>query len=295
MKTPTFSDLKAFMAVAEQRSFRRAADFSGVTRSTLSHAIRGLEARLGVRLLHRTTRSVALTEAGEELLRRISPHLTGLEQALEDVADTRGQVLGTLRINGGQEAIQLLLQTIVPEYLARYPGVSLDLVVDGRLVDIVAEGFDAGIRLAEDVPADMVAVRFGGDVHFLAVASPSYLAQHPAPTVPDDLTQHQCIRQRLPSGKRYRWEFSRHGQSISVDVPGTLTLNSSPLMVCAAIQGLGIAYVPEVHARSALEDGRLVTVLEPWCPPIPGLCLWFPANRHMPASLRALIDIIKQG
>lgn len=294
MKTPTFSDLKAFMAVAEQRSFRRAADFSGVTRSTLSHAIRGLEARLGVRLLHRTTRSVALTEAGEELLWRISPHLTGLEQALEDVADARGQVLGTLRINGGQEAIQLLLQTIVPAYLARYPGVSLDLVVDGRLVDIVAEGFDAGIRLAEDVPADMVAVRFGGDVRFLAVASPSYLAQHPAPTVPDDLAHHHCIRQRLPSGKRYRWEFSRHGQSIAVDVPGTLTLNSSPLMVCAAIKGLGIAYVPEVHARSALEDGRLVTVLEPWCPPVPGLCLWFPANRHMPASLRALIDIIKE-
>ncbi|WP_054178771.1 LysR family transcriptional regulator [Trabulsiella odontotermitis] len=294
IKTPTFSDLKAFMAVAEQRSFRRAADFSGVTRSTLSHAIRGLEARLGVRLLHRTTRSVALTEAGEELLRRISPHLMGLEQALEEVADTRGQMLGTLRINGGQEAIQLLLQTIVPEYLARYPGVSLDLVVDGRLVDIVAEGFDAGIRLAEDVPADMVAVRFGGDVRFLAVASPSYLAQHPAPAVPDDLVHHHCVRQRLPSGKRYRWEFSRHGQSIAVDVPGTLTLNSSPLMVCAAIQGLGIAYVPDVHARSALKDGRLVTVLEPWCPPIPGLCLWFPANRHMPASLRALIDIIKE-
>ncbi|KNC91405.1 LysR family transcriptional regulator [Trabulsiella odontotermitis] len=294
IKNPTFSDLKAFMAVAEQRSFRRAADFSGVTRSTLSHAIRGLEARLGVRLLHRTTRSVSLTEAGEELLRRISPHLTGLEQALEEIADTRGQVLGTLRINGGEEAIHLLMQTIVPAYLARYPGVSLDLVVDGRLVDIVAEGFDAGIRLAEDVPADMVAVRFGDDVRFLAVASPSYLAQHAAPATPDDLAQHRCIRQRLPSGKRYRWEFSRHGQSIAVDVPGTLTLNSSPLMVDAAIKGLGIAYVPDVHVRSALADGRLVTVLEPWCPPIPGLCLWFPANRHMPASLRALIDIIKE-
>jgi DNA-binding transcriptional LysR family regulator len=178
--------------------------------------------------------------------------------------------------------------------MTRYPGVSLDLVVDGRLVDIVAEGFDAGIRLAEDVPADMVAVRFGEDVRFLAVASPSYLRQHPAPASPDDLAHHQCIRQRLPSGKRYRWEFSRHGQSILLDVPGTLTLNSSPLMVDAAINGLGIAYVPDVHARAALADGRLVTVLEPWCPPIPGLCLWFPANRHMPASLRALIDLIKE-
>lgn len=204
VKTPTLSDLKAFIAVAEQRSFRRAADFSGVTRSTLSHAIRGLEARLGVRLLHRTTRSVALTEAGEALLRRISPHLNGLEQALEEIADTQGQTVGTLRINGGKEAIHLLLQTIVPDYMTRYPGVSLDLVVDGRLVDIVAEGFDAGIRLAEDVPADMVAVRFGEDVRFLAVASPSYLNQHPAPASPDDLAHHQCIRQRLPSGKRYR-------------------------------------------------------------------------------------------
>ncbi|MCL6316000.1 LysR family transcriptional regulator [Pectobacterium atrosepticum] len=294
MKTPTLSDLKAFIAVADQRSFRRAADLSGVTRSTLSHAICGLEERLGVRLLHRTTRSVALTEAGEQLLQRMRPHLNGLEQALEEVADTQGQPIGSLRINGGEEAIRLLLHTVVPSYQARYPSVVLDLVVDGRLVDIVAEGFDAGIRLAEDVPRDMVAIRFGNDMRFLAVASPAYLMKHPAPSVPDDLVQHQCIRQRLPSGRRYRWEFSRHGQDIALDVPGTLTLNSSPLMVCAAIQGLGITYVPEVHARAALDDGRLVTVLEPWSPPIPGLCLYFPANRHMPASLRALVDMIKK-
>lgn len=295
IKAPTLSDLKAFIAVAEQRSFRRAADLSGVTRSTLSHAIRGLEERLGIRLLHRTTRSVSLTEAGEQLLRRISPHLNGLEQALEEVADTQGQILGTLRINGGEEAIQLLLHSVVQEYQTRYPGVELDLVVDGRLTDIVAEGFDAGIRLAEDVPADMVAVRFSDDVRFLAVAAPEYLAQHPAPEVPDELAQHRCIRQRLPSGKRYRWEFSRHGQAIALDVPGTLTLNSSQLMVDAAIKGLGIACVPEIHARAALDDGRLVTVLEPWCPPIGGLCIYFPANRHMPASLRALIELIKNN
>ncbi|EJS94074.1 LysR family transcriptional regulator [Pectobacterium wasabiae] len=294
MKTPTLSDLKAFMAVAEQRSFRRAADLSGVTRSTLSHAIRGLEERLGVRLLHRTTRSVALTEAGEQLLQRMRPHLSGLEQALEEVADTQGQPIGSLRINGGEEAIRLLLHTVVPSYQALYPSVVLDLTVDGRLVDIIAEGFDAGIRLAEDVPRDMVAIRFGNDIRFLAVASPAYLMKHPAPSVPDDLMQHPCIRQRLPSGKRYRWEFSRHGQDVALDVPGTLTLNSSPLMVYAAIQGLGIAYVPEVHARAALDDGRLVTVLEQWSPPTPGLCLYFPANRHMPVSLRALVDTIKK-
>lgn len=293
VKTPSLSDLKAFIAVAEQRSFRRAAELSGVTRSTLSHAIRGLEQRLGVRLLHRTTRSVALTQAGEQLLRRIVPHLNGLDQALEDIADTQGQLLGTLRINGGVEAIQLLLETVVPEYQARYPGVDLDLIAEGRLVDIVAQGFDAGIRLAEAVPADMIAVRFGGDVRFLAVASPEYLAKYAAPEVPDDLSEHRCIRQRLPGGGRYRWEFSRHGQDIVLDVPGTLTLNNPQLMVDAAIHGLGIAYVPEMDARHALDDGRLVTLLEPWCPPLPGLCLYFPANRHMPASLRALVDMIK--
>lgn len=293
MKTPGLSDLKAFIAVAEQRSFRRAAELSGVTRSTLSHTIRGLEARLGVRLLHRTTRSVALTEAGELLLKRIAPHLDGLALALEEVAETQGQLLGTLRINGGEEAIRLLMQTLIARYQARYPGVELDLVVDGRLSDIVAEGFDAGVRLREAVPADMVAIPFGGDVRFLAVASPAYLSRHPAPEVPDDLARHRCIRQRLPGGRRYRWEFSRHGQAIAVDVPGTLTLNSSPLMVDAAIKGLGIAYVPESHARAALDAGALLTVLEPWCPPTPGLCLYFPANRHMPASLRALVDMLK--
>ncbi|WP_456309610.1 LysR family transcriptional regulator [Serratia proteamaculans] len=294
IRTPSISDLKAFIAVAEQRSFRRAAELSGVTRSTLSHAIRGLEERLGVRLLHRTTRSVALTDAGEKLLRRITPHLNGLEQALEEVADAQGQLLGTLRINGGEEAIQQLLMTVIPEYQARYPGVELDLVVDGRLVDIVAQGFDAGIRLAEDVAADMIAVRFGEDIRFVAVASPAYLAQHPAPGVPDDLAQHRCIRQRLPGGRRYRWEFSRHGQQVALDVPGTLTLNSSALMAGAAIQGLGIAYVPESHVREALNQGTLVRVLEAWCPPVPGLCLYFPANRHMPVSLRALVDMIKR-
>jgi len=294
IRTPSISDLKVFIAVAEQRSFRRAAELSGVTRSTLSHAIRGLEERLGVRLLHRTTRSVALTDAGEKLLRRITPHLNGLEQALEEVADAQGQLLGTLRINGGEEAIQQLLMTVIPEYQARYPGVELDLVVDGRLVDIVAQGFDAGIRLAEDVAADMIAVRFGEDIRFVAVASPAYLAQHPAPGVPDDLAQHRCIRQRLPGGRRYRWEFSRHGQQVALDVPGTLTLNSSALMAGAALQGLGIAYVPESHVREALNQGMLVRVLEAWCPPVPGLCLYFPANRHMPVSLRALVDMIKR-
>lgn len=293
MSKPTLDDLRAFMAVAEHRSFRRAADLLGVTRSTLSHAMRGLEDNLGTRLLHRTTRSVSLTEAGESLLRRIGPLVGDLDTALEEVAGAQGNPRGTLRINGSEGAIRLLLQTVVPEFLARYPGIELDLVAEGRLVDIVEQGFDAGVRLGEAVPRDMVAIRLGPDMRFLAVASPGYLVSHPAPTMPDALLQHECIRQRLPSGKRYRWEFLKRGQDMAIDVPGALTLDNTQLIVEAAIDGLGIAYVPEPYARAALSDGRLVAVLEDWCPLIPGLFLYFPGTRHMPTSLRAFIDMVR--
>ncbi|GAA5233298.1 LysR family transcriptional regulator [Verticiella sediminum] len=293
MGKPTLSDLRAFMAVAEHRSFRRAADFLGIARPSLSHAIRGLEDSLGVRLLHRTTRSVSLTEAGERLLGRLDPVMHGLDAALEEVTGEQGNLQGQLRINGNDASVELLLRTVVPEFLTRYPGVELDIVAEGRLVDIVEQGFDAGIRLGEAVPKDMVAVPLGPDIRFLAVASPRYLAARPAPEVPDALARHQCIRQRLPSGKRYRWEFSKRGQALEIDAPGPLTLDSNPLMVAAAIEGLGIAYVPEPYARAALDDGRLVTVLEDWCPRIPGLSLYFPGNRHVPASLRAFIDTIR--
>ncbi|SHG77743.1 LysR family transcriptional regulator [Pollutimonas bauzanensis] len=295
MSKPTLTDLRAFMAVAEHRSFRLAADLLGMTRSSLSHAIRGLEDKLGARLLHRTTRSVSVTEAGERLLNRLDPLLHDLDTALEEVAGAHGQLQGRLRINGNEAAIRLLLQTVVPTFLARYPGVELDLVAEGRLVDIVGQGFDAGIRLGEAVPKDMVAVRLGPDIRFLAVASPDYLAGHPAPKVPDALAGHQCIRQRLPSGKRYRWEFSKRGQSLEIDVPGALTLDNSQLMVEAAVAGTGIAYVPEPYARAALDDGRLVAILEDWCPRIPGLFIYFSRNRHAPASLRAFIDAIREA
>lgn len=294
MGKPTLATLKAFMAVAEHRSFRRAADLLGITRSSLSHAIRGLEDDVGTRLLHRTTRSVSLTEAGVHLLGRIGPLIGDLDAALEEVSGTQGNLQGQLRINGNEASIRLLLRTVVPEFLARYPGVSLDLSAEGRLVDVVEQGFDAGIRLGEAVPKDMIAVPLGPELRFLAVASPSYLAAHPAPEVPDALSRHRCIRQRLPSGKRYRWEFSKRGQVLEIDVPGALTLDNSQLMVDAAIEGLGIAYVPEIYAHAALRDGRLVTVLEDWCPPIPGLRLYFPGNRHVPASLRAFIDTIRE-
>lgn len=295
MKRPSWNDLHAFAEIVSRRSFRQAADVLGVTRSSLSHAMRGMERDLGVRLLHRTTRSVAPTPEGERLLARIRPLLSEFDDALAELAPSSGQLRGTLRINGNEGGVRYLLAAVVPAFLMRYPQIELDLVADGTLVDIVDEGFDAGLRLAAAVPRDMVAVPVGPAVRFLAVASPGYLSTCPAPRVPGDLRAHRCIRQRLPSGKRYRWEFAHRGRELTVDVPGTLSLDNNTLMVEAAIQGLGIAYVPEPYARNALDSGHLAAVLEDWCPPEPGLCLYYPGHRHVPATLRAFIDVIKEA
>lgn len=292
---PALSDLAALAAIATHRSFRKAADELGLSPSTLSHMIRSLEASMGVRLLHRTTRSVSTTEAGERLVARLQPVLRDLDLALEEINLFRDQPSGTLRINAGEEAARLLLSSVAPQFLQRYPEMSLDVVTDGRLIDIVAEGFDAGVRLGEAVPQDMIAVRFGGNLRFVAVASPTYLAAHPAPVAPDDLQEHACIRQRLPSGKLYRWEFEKRGQELSVDVPGKLTLDHSRLMAEAAADGMGIAYVPDRVAQAHLDDGRLVTVLSDWCPKIPGLFLYYPGNRHVPAGLKAFIEVLKEA
>ncbi|MBT2787772.1 MULTISPECIES: LysR family transcriptional regulator [unclassified Halomonas] len=294
MSKPTLTDLNAFKAVAEHRSFRRAADLMGVSRSSLSHTLRTLERRLGTRLLHRTTRSVSLTESGERLLQRLGPLLGELDSILEEASRLEGKITGRLRINGSEGAIRLLLQRVVPRFLTLYDGVELDLVAEGRLVDIVEQGFDAGVRLREAVPKDMIAIPVGDEMRFLAVASPDYLNGKPIPETPDQLAMHQCIKQRLPSGKRYRWEFHQHGQDVSVDVPGVMTMDSSQLMVEAAADGLGIAYVPEPYAHAFIREGRLVTVLEDWCSHIPGLYLYYPNNRHVPPSLRAFIDLLRE-
>jgi DNA-binding transcriptional LysR family regulator len=251
---------------------------------------------MGVRLLHRTTRSVSPTEAGEKLLRRLAPVLRDLGEALDFLTEEgHGRLSGTLRINSSDVAARLLLRTVIPRFLARYPDMAIDLVAEGRLVDIVEQGFDAGVRLGESLSQDMVAIPFGGPVRFLAVVAPSYLADRPPLEVPDDLKRHRCIRHRLPSGKRYRWEFAKHGQEVVVDVPGALTLDNNALMIEAATDGLGIAYVPEYAARSLLQSGQLVNVLDDWCPVIPGLCLYYPGHRHVPPGLRAFIDMLKEG
>ncbi|MGX9430429.1 MULTISPECIES: LysR family transcriptional regulator [Bradyrhizobium] len=295
MPRPSLNDLAAFASVANLRSFRRAAETIGVSRSALSHAMIGLERNLGIRLLNRTTRSVSLTEAGARLLAHLGPVLQDLDAALDSLAEVRGTPSGTLRINANKSGAAILLRDVIPHFLAHHPEVEIDLVSEGRLVDIVEQGFDAGVRLAEAVPQDMVAVRFGGDARFIAVASPAYLEGRDPPITPDDLHAHRCIRQRLPSGKRYRWEFSRHGAEVVVDVPGVLTLDDNDLIVEAAADGLGIAYVPESFARTLLDSGHLVAVLEDWCPPIPGLALYYPRNRHVPSTLRAFIDTLKEA
>lgn len=294
MAKPTLHDLTALAAIVAHRSFRRAADELGLSPSTLSHMTRALEANLGVRLLHRTTRSVAPTEAGERLVERLRPLLRDLDGALAEVEAVRGRPSGTLRINASEIAARLLLGSVVPAFLARYPAMSLDLVTEGRLIDIVAEGFDAGVRLGEAVPQDMIAVRFGGTTRFVTVASPAYLSARPPPRTPDDLKVHSCIRFRLTSGKIYRWEFEKHGQALNVDVPGTLTLDHMDLMADAAAAGLGVAYVSERAVRSHVERGSLVTVLDDWCPWIPGLCLYYPGHRHVPPGLRAFIDVLQE-
>ncbi|MBY3205973.1 LysR family transcriptional regulator [Rhizobium laguerreae] len=294
MVRPSLNDLAAFAAVASHRSFRRAAEVMGVSRSALSHAIIGLEEKLGVRLFNRTTRSVSLTQAGARLLARLDPVLQDLDQALDTLSEERGTPSGTLRINANKSGARILLAEVVPLFLDLYPDVELDLVSEGRLVDIVEQGFDAGVRLLEAIPRDMIGVKFGGDVRFIAVAAPSYLDGRAIPNTPDDLHAHCCIRQRLPSGKRYRWEFSKRSAEVAVDVPGNLTLDDNDLLVQAAADGRGIAYVPEHFAQPFLELGQLVTVLDDWCPPTPGLALYYPRSRHVPSPLRAFIDLLRE-
>lgn len=294
MPRPSFNDLSAFVLVATRRSFRRAADELGMAPSSLSHAMKTLEANLGVRLLNRTTRSVALTEAGDRLLARLSPVLEDVNAALAEASATRDVPAGTVRINAPETAALMLARDVVPCVLDRFPEVAVDLVTEGRFVDIVEAGFDAGVRLGETVPQDMVAVRFGGDMQFVMAASPVYLQRAGKPKAPEDLHRHACVRHRLPSGKLYRWEFERRGEKLVLDVPGRLTLNSIALMVEAVLEHRGVAFVPRPAVAPFLRSGRLVTVLEEWCPPGPGLFLYYPGHRQIPAALQAFIQVLRE-
>jgi DNA-binding transcriptional LysR family regulator len=287
------SELTAFVAIAGQRSFSAAARTLGVSPSALSHAMRGLEARLNVRLFNRTTRSVALTEAGEQLLRRVGPAIADLEDAVNEVASARDRPSGSIRISASESAAKPIVQHVLPAFLAAYPNIHVEIVADTRLVDIVADGFDAGIRVQEDVPRDMIAVKFGADFRFAAVASPEYFTRHEVPKAPHDLAKHRCIRFRFESGTLYRWDLEHHGKSASVDVDGPMTLGNTNLMVEAALAGIGIAWVPDYLVAGHLAARRLVQVLAEWSPTFAGLCLYYPANRHPPTALRLFAHAVR--
>jgi DNA-binding transcriptional LysR family regulator len=294
MARPSINDLTAFVAVATHRSFRRAADELGAAPSTVSHTMRTLEARLGVRLLNRTTRSVSPTQAGLLLLTKLQSALASLDDALESVAGFRGEVTGTVRINAPRVAAALIVDKVLPLMSARHPEVNVDIIVEGELVDIVAGGFDAGVRLHESVPRDMIAVPLTRPLRFLCVASPTYLDRAGAPTTPEDLKAHRCIGHRLPSGRLYRWDFERGGQALSVDVAGPVVLDDENLMVDAAVQGLGVAYVVEAAASAALAAGQVVEVLAPWLQAAEAAAVYYPGHRAVPLALRAFLDIVRE-
>ncbi|WP_277978085.1 LysR family transcriptional regulator [Pantoea endophytica] len=293
MRRPSWHELQAIKTLGEQRSFRRAAEMLGLKRSSLSHLVKTLEHNLGVQLFQRTTRSVSLTDAGQQLLDRLSPLLNQMDDVLHDISASRHQHYGTLRISASDASISLLLEHVVADFSARYPDIQLDFAAQGALVDITAAGFDAGIRLIEDVPQDMVAVPLGGPLTFVTVAAPAYLARNAAVNHPRDLLQQQCIRQRLPSGKRYQWEYAQAGEKQEIDVPGTLTLDSNALMAQAALAGLGIAYVPSLYVEKEMRSGQLVELLAAWRVQSAGIALWFPPNRHQSMALRLFIDALK--
>ncbi len=290
---PSLNDLSAFMAVATHRSFRRAADELGTAPSTLSHTVRGLEERLGVRLLNRTTRSVSPTEAGVALLSRLHTVMSSLEEALDVVTAFRGSVAGRVRVNAPRVTAGYLVREILPRMVQRFPDVKVDLVAEGRLIDIVSGGFDAGARLMESIPKDMIAVPFGKPVHFQCVASPAYLDRAGEPLLPDDLVRHRCIGHRLPSGKLYRWEFERAGQEVTVDTDGSVVLDDEDLMVEAAVRGLGVAYVANWAAEPAIAAGQLRTVLSSWMHGPERMAIYYPGHRAVPPALRAFLDVVK--
>jgi DNA-binding transcriptional LysR family regulator len=286
------NELNALAAVAANRSFRAAAAELGVSPSSLSHAVASMERRLGVRMFNRTTRSVSLTEAGEGFLARVQPALREIAEAVEGVNRFRDTPAGLLRLNSSEGGAGRMLR-IVLDFLAAYPDMRVDLVSEGRMVDIVAAGFDAGIRLAEAVPQEMISLPLGEEERFAVVGSPGYFASHSPPRAPRDLFGHDCIRARLPSGAILRWEFERQGEEERIDPPGRLVVGSPDLSLQAARAEVGLAYVTERSAAADLASGRLVRVLAEWTPAFAGVCLYYPRQRLPSAGLRAFIDMFQ--
>lgn len=289
-----FNELHIFLVVARERSFTRAAGKLGVSQSALSHAIKALEARLNLRLLTRTTRSVAPTEVGERILACLEPRLADLEQALETITQQNGRAAGNIRLSTGEHAARSVLWPRLKPFLREYPEINIELVVDNGFVDIVEGRFDAGIRLGERVDKDMVAVRIGPDMRMAIVGSPDYFSANAIPQTPHELQFHSCINMRLPtSGGIYHWEFEKDGKPLRVKVAGQLTFNSLPERLDAALSGFGLACVPEDMIQDAVQSGALIQVLQTWCPLFPGYYLYYPSRKQHPPAFALLIDTLR--
>jgi DNA-binding transcriptional LysR family regulator len=294
MPRTDLNDIVAFLAVARAQSFTRAAAQLGVSQSALSQTVRGLEARLGLRLLTRTTRSVAPTEAGERLLHAAGPRLDEIDAELAALSELRDKPSGTIRITAHDHAVRSVLWPALSKLLPDHPDITVEIVIDYGLTDIVAERYDAGVRTGEMVAKDMIAVRIGPDMRSAVVGAPSYFARHKMPKTPQELTSHGCVNLRLPThGGLYAWEFEKGGRELRVRVEGQLVFNASGPMLDAALAGFGLAYLPEEYVRPYVADGRLVRVLADWCPPFPGYHLYYPSRRQPTPAFALLVDALR--
>lgn len=294
MRREDIGDLIVFLAVCDERSFTKAAARLGTTQSSVSHIMKRLEERLEVRLLTRTTRSVSPTEAGARLAERVRPALAGIEGELTALQEFRDTPSGTIRVTANRYACEDLLFPAAAKIMKEHPGINVEIDADGRFVDIAKEGFDAGVRLGEDIEKDMIAVRIGPDIRLMVFGSPEYFETRSIPENPDDLSEHDCINLRMPTlGGLYAWEFEKDGRSVNVRVSGRFTANEPGIIVEAALQGLGLACLPENLARDHINAGRLVPVLEDWCPPFPGPFLYFPSRRQASPAFRLFVDELR--
>jgi DNA-binding transcriptional LysR family regulator len=293
MRGAEFAEMSAFAAIAEQLSFAKAATQLGIGRSTLSQNLRALEERLGVRLLNRTTRSVSLTEAGARLLARVRPSLMELTAAVDELADSRQSPTGWLRLVVQPPVASLLIEPILARFLREFPGIQLDIAVVKMPADIVSEGFDAGIRIGEQIDRDMIAIKVMGEARFLIVASPDYLDRHPRPKTPRDLRHHDCIRNRLPNGAIFGWDFEKNGKVLYTAVDDRLIVNDIELSIRAVRDGLGLAYLLYDYVAADLKAGRLVPLLEDWSPRLSGFFLYYSSHRQVTGPLKAFIAFLK--
>ncbi|UFW91726.1 LysR family transcriptional regulator (plasmid) [Bradyrhizobium barranii] len=289
-----FADFAYFLALAKHRSFRRAGLELGVSASALSHSLKALEARLGVRLFNRTSRSVTLTSAGEELQAALAAPFDAIGTAIEALNRYRDEPTGRIRLNVLEHASSLLLALVLPVFVERYPGIEIDVAVSNHLIDVVAQGADAGIRYGGTVPEDMVAQRLSGEICWVVVGSPAYFDRHGVPSHPSDLHAHRCLRIRLGDDSIYHWEFEKDGEEVAVDVPGAITIDETQFALALVQAGAAVAYLPQPCAAPLISRGVLRSVLDDWAPMGPGFHIYYPGRRQLPTGLRLLIDLIRE-